>query len=615
MRIKILEASLFFLRKLYHRVDAINLLSSFRLLPRSITIFALSTAMVACNTPLLLEPVTKFVSIKLTTNSNEIQLEQYYGGKIVIFSPALGMAIVQTSKPVQPDDTAVISVGDTLNLRQPESNIAQNATIGGWNSWVSGAQVSSSGWNSWVSGWNSWIGGDNSSTIPKLPQDNQTAFDLLGISQAHAAAKKFGEGVKIALIDTGLDLNHPMLQKRLAPPEQWRDFVDNDNLPQDQPSNTTPSGYGHGTAVAGLILQMAPRATILPIRVFKPDGSSNTEDLYQAIAYAVSMNADIINISGGSLEPDYTLHALVGATSSLGIYTVAAAGNTGQVDHGTYPARLSYSSAPSYPTKGFVFGVGSMGTNYAISSFSASGDGIFTYLPGEDLTTLYPNNQTARVTGTSFSAPLMTGVLALALAELPQDDSRKHLADYLSQSMDSNHIWNKYYLPKPELERKWAHGNGVLDAELLLYNLPNWTFRNAPQNLLKNPQFLDNFKDWVVLGNPVLNASTIELPGDQTIGSSHIRQDVLGLKTNTTYSVTAKINTEKMGGFLCLQASGFNNDDPQNNYTDTCTSSSTPSLVGLRFRTGANSTAVRININSVQNMKAFASDLTVFELP
>jgi subtilisin family serine protease len=261
-----------------------------------------------------------------------------------------------------------------------------------------------------------------------------------------------------------------------------------------------------------------------------------------------------------------------------------------------------------------VFGVGSMKTDYAISSFSASGDGIFTYLPGEDLTTLYPNNQTAKVTGTSFSAPIMTGVLALALGELPQDDSRKHLADYLNQSMDSNHIWNKYYLPKPEFERKWGHGNGVLDAELLLYNLPNWTFRNAPQNLLKNPQFLDNFKDWDVLGNPSLNGATIELPGDQTIGSSHIQQDVLGLQANTTYSVKAKINTEKTGGFLCLQASGFNNDDPKNNYTDTCTSSTTPSLVGLRFTTGANTTAVRININSVQNMKAFASDLMVFQL-
>jgi Subtilase family len=591
-----------------------NFLPAFKFLPHFILIFVFLVSMFACNTPLLPEPITKFVSIKLTVNDNEIQLKQRYGGTIIIFSPALGMAIVQTSKLVQSDDAAVISVGDTLNLRQPESNTSQSAAIGGWNSWVSGAQVSSSGWNSWVSGWNSWVSGNTSSTIPKLPQENQAAFDLLGIPQAHAAAKKFGEGIKIALIDTGLDLNHPALQKSLAPPEQWRDFVDKDHVPQDQPSDTTPSGYGHGTAVAGLILQMAPRATILPIRVFKPDGSSNTEDLYQAIAYAVSMNADIINISGGSLEPDYTLHALIGATSSLGIYTVAAAGNTGLVDKGTYPARLSFSLAPSYPTKGFVFGVGSMKTDYAISSFSASGDGIFTYLPGEDLTTLYPNNQTAKVSGTSFSTPLMTGVLALALGELPQDDSRKHLADYLNQSMDSNHIWNKYYLPKPESERHWGHGNGVLDAELLLYNLPNWTFRNAPQNLLKNPQFLDHFKDWDILGNPSLKDATIELPGDQTIGSSHIQQDILGLQPNATYSVKAKINTEKTGGFLCLQASGFNNEDPKNNYTDTCTSSTTPSLVGLRFTTGANTTAVRININSVQNMKAFASDLMVFQL-
>jgi thermitase len=588
----------------------------FNFLLRFLTILSLPLVITSCNTPPFPVPVTKFISIKLLPSDNELQLKQRYEGKVIVFSPALGMAIVQTSKSVQPDDTAVISVGDTLNLRQPESSStnSQNAVVGGWNAWISGAQVSSSGWNAWISGWNAWISGNTSAVIPKLPQENQAAFDLLGIPQAQAAAKKFGEGITVALIDTGLDLQHPALVNRLAPPEQWRDFVDKDNIPQDLPSSTTPSGYGHGTAVAGLILQTAPKATILPIRVFKPDGSSNTEDLYEAIAYAVSMKADIINISGGSLEPDYTLHALMGATASLGIYIVAAAGNTGQVDHGAYPARLSYSLAPSYPTRGFVFGVGSMKTNYAISSFSASGDGIFTYLPGEDLITLYPNNQTAKVTGTSFSTPLMTGVLALALGELPQDQSRKQLATYLNQSMDSNHIWNKYYLAKPESERKWGHGNGVLDAELLLYNLPNWTFRNAPQNLLKNPQFLEGLKDWDVLGNPTLNASTIELPGDQTIGSSHIQQDILGLQPNTTYSVRAKINIEKTGGFMCVQASGFNNDDPQNNYTDTCTSSTTPSLVGLRFTTGPNTTAVRININSVQNMKAFASDLMVFQL-
>jgi hypothetical protein len=140
-----------------------NVLPAFKSLLCTISLFSLSIGIFACNTPLPPEPVTKFVSIKLTADNNEAQLKQRYGGKVIIFSPILGMAIVQTSKPVQPDDTAVISVGDTLNLRQPESNTSQNAAIGGWNSWVSGAQVSSSGWNSWVSGWNSWVSGNTNS--------------------------------------------------------------------------------------------------------------------------------------------------------------------------------------------------------------------------------------------------------------------------------------------------------------------------------------------------------------------------------------------------------------------------------------------------------------------
>ena len=93
----------------------------------------------------------------------------------------------------------------------------------------------------------------------------QPSIQNLRLSQAQAISK--GAGTTVAVIDTGIDFNHPLFAGRIA--RAYEDFVDNDTNPTDEPGG---SASGHGTFVAGLIALAAPQAAIMPLRAFGPDG-------------------------------------------------------------------------------------------------------------------------------------------------------------------------------------------------------------------------------------------------------------------------------------------------------------------------------------------------------
>lgn len=168
--------------------------------------------------------------------------------------------------------------------------------------------------------------------------------------------------VVVAIIDTGVDRNHPDLQSNMwtnagesgggketngvdddsnGKVDDWRgwDFVDGDNNPSDL--------YGHGTHVAGTvgasgndgqgITGVAWDVSLMSLRVLDAEGSGSTSDVASAIAYAASKGADVINLSLGG--PDFSLsvsNAISAASNSL---VAAAAGNAGQnVDLGTTPS-------------------------------------------------------------------------------------------------------------------------------------------------------------------------------------------------------------------------------------------------------------------------------------
>jgi subtilisin family serine protease len=261
---------------------------------------------------------------------------------------------------------------------------------------------------------------------------NQPAAQIINLASAQAAFGFTGSSI-VADIDTGVDPNHPALKPVLLP---GYDFTRNQaggselndisfsgtacstcnaaNVNQqtaamvDQQTaamvdGTPYSAFGHGTMVLGLVHLVAPTAQLLPLKAFHSDGSGNLSDIIRAVYYAVQNGAKVINMSF-DLSPNSTefASALNYATQN-NLICVASAGNDG-VEEIVYPA--AYQSN--------VMGVASTSNTDARSTFSNYGDAIvWLAAPGENIVSTYPFGTYATSSGTSFSAPLVSGTAAL----------------------------------------------------------------------------------------------------------------------------------------------------------------------------------------------------------
>jgi len=251
-----------------------------------------------------------------------------------------------------------------------------------------------------------------------------------------------GAGVRVAVLDTGVDLTHPLLAGHLLP---GHDFVDDDNDPSEMGS-TANAGYGHGTHVAGLIALTAPAAKIIPLRVLDVNGFGNAWVLGEAMLHAVDPDgnpatddgAHVINLSLGSLSRTQVMTAIAHIAScepeisddpigdrsdpgyaddkarclvaGRGAVVIAAAGNDGSSNVRQYPA-----AEGAY---GLV-AVGSYSANRRLSWFSNSGSWVEMAAPGDGITSTVPGGGLGTWSGTSMAAPLASGVAALLRAYLP----------------------------------------------------------------------------------------------------------------------------------------------------------------------------------------------------
>ncbi len=371
---------------------------------------SLIVALAACGSsgsPSSVGEKSYLLTLKISNTDSQQALTQKYGGETVMWHPENGFAIFKMSQQaVSQFKSKGISMQGTLDPNS--STAAPEVTASGWNAWAGGWNAWAGGWNAWAGGWNAWAGG--TSTIPTIPSENRNAWMRLGLPQAFAISKNFGAGMKVAVIDTGIDLNHPIFTGRLAPSSEWKDFVDGDTTPQEV---SGAGAYGHGTAVAGLILQVAPKATILPIRVLNSNGTADVATIASAIDWAVQKNARIINLSLGTNVDVAALKTAIDYATSMAIYVVASAGNEGSTTNITYPA--------AYATTGtnakYLISVGSAQESTTFSTFSNRGTALEVAAPGEGLYSAYPGNQIATVTGTSFAAPVVSGMLALGAYE------------------------------------------------------------------------------------------------------------------------------------------------------------------------------------------------------
>ncbi|MDX2007577.1 MAG: S8 family serine peptidase [Meiothermus sp.] len=417
------------------------------------------------------------LTVRLEPADTRETVAQRYGGEVIAWLDDQAILRMGEEAVAQLQARGVSMQNTTL---EANADVGTPATMSGWNAWGSGWNAWGSGWNAWGSGWNAWASG--SSSIPVIPPSNRPAFLQIKLPQAHALARDYGSGIKVAVIDTGLDLAHPMFTGRLAPSSQWKDYVDGDSNPQDVPGD---KGYGHGTAVAGLILQVAPRATILPIRVLGSDGSGNVDNVVAAIDWARQQGAQIINLSLGTDVNVSALRTQISYVNGLGVYVVAAAGNRG--------GSLDFPAANATNSDRLI-SVGSVDGNGNRSSFSNSGTALEFMAPGENIVTAYPESRVATVRGTSFAAPLVSGILALAMSET-SSLSWSSLSTWLSTSTFGAGTTNSRFglintvsfaqrLPGIQLENAlFVHGGASPNAndDLLISRLQSLGYSVTPR--------------------------------------------------------------------------------------------------------------------------------------
>src|SRR5437016_6261806 len=271
---------------------------------------------------------------------------------------------------------------------------------------------------------------------------NQPASQIVRVLEAQNTFHVAGSGI-VADIDTGVDPNHPALQRVLLP--GW-DFTRNQpggsemtdldpTLTQPPPCSGCPAAivnqstaavldqstaavldgnveyaaFGHGTMVMGVIHLVAPQAKLLPLKAFHSDGTGLLSDILSAIYFAVQSQASVINMSFDLQSNSDELTKALDFANQRNVICSASVGNDGTREI-VYPAALQND----------VMGVASTSNLDQRSTFSDFGDAIvWVAAPGEAIISTYPFGTYGAGWGTSFSAPFVAGAAALLLDQKP----------------------------------------------------------------------------------------------------------------------------------------------------------------------------------------------------
>jgi thermitase len=401
--------------------------------------------------------VERLLTVDITGNDSREALETRFGGvKVISYHPENAYAVLALNgEQVSSLRKTQLDASDPNKkaLSTPEGQ-AQAASFGLGASWMSGWSTWGVGWSAYGAGWSAY-GAGGQSNLSAVP--NSEIFKRIHLEQALNLAPHQGAGVKIAVIDSGIDLSHPVFQANLVPLADRWDFIDNDAVPQEVQGTGSNAGFGHGTSVAGIALQIAPKASIMPLRVLGPDGKGDTDKVIAAIDWAVAHGAQVINLSLGSVYLK-SLEMSIDSATKAGVFVVASAGNTGD-QNVTYPASAMTASGSWGEMS---VSVGSSDVGDVKSGFSTCGSIEMTAV-GDRVFSPAPGNRAAIWSGTSMAAPMVSGGFALALGErgFSSADLRK-IGKAMSKSSDDLSLNNPNY--------KKLLGDGRLDLE----NFMNW---------------------------------------------------------------------------------------------------------------------------------------------
>lgn len=277
-----------------------------------------------------------------------------------------------------------------------------------------------------------------------------TAFDLPSVW-----SKSKGEGVKVAVLDTGVDLDHPDLAQNILP---GYNFIEPGNRPWDDNQ--------HGTHVAGIIaaannqigmVGVAPEAKIIPVKVLNRNGNGSLVEVAKGIRWAVDEGkADLICMSLGSPNPAQEVRKAIQHALSKGVVCFVAAGNAGVTKEVYYPA--------NYPE---TIAIGSIDENLCRSGFSNTGANLDFMAPGGRIFSTVPDNWYAVLSGTSMATPFAAGVAALVLSYVRS----RGCGTKLGTNEDYIKVFREHTVPvtnKDLKDKMFYQGFGIIEPKKLI---------------------------------------------------------------------------------------------------------------------------------------------------
>ncbi|QWU16654.1 subtilisin [Paenibacillus sophorae] len=240
-----------------------------------------------------------------------------------------------------------------------------------------------------------------SDSVPPLQPTEVLPWGIDSIDAEHTFSTVDSSSIKIAIIDTGVDISHPDLLE---------------NIKGGFNSINSKKSYnddnGHGTHVAGIIaaehnnigvVGVVPKANIYAIKAFDSLGNGYLSDIIEGINWSINNNMNVINISFGANADSQLLHDIIIKAYEAGIVVVAAAGNDSS-SIVNYPA--------AYPE---VISVSAVDTNFNKASFAPSGK-VDVVAPGVNIFSTYLGSMYAGLSGSSMATPHVTGEAAILLS-------------------------------------------------------------------------------------------------------------------------------------------------------------------------------------------------------
>lgn len=236
-----------------------------------------------------------------------------------------------------------------------------------------------------------------------------------------------GKGVVVAILDTGIDLNHPDLKDRII---GGRNFT-KEGSPDDYLDRN-----GHGTHVAGIIgasenekgvVGVAPECSLLIVKVLDGDGSGDYQGITEGIKWATKWRGKngervrIMNMSLGGAEDDHNLHEAIKKAVEEDILVVVASGNEGDDNEETFEA--------GYPAcYKECIEVSASDENNRLAPFSNNNEYVDCIASGVNVLSTYIGSQYAKLSGTSMATPHISGALAL-IVNVGEKYFNRHLCE------------------------------------------------------------------------------------------------------------------------------------------------------------------------------------------